>query len=86
MCLKTGTNGVLERVHAKLLEKRLIDTADVSVLSLDSTCIKVKPAAHGALIKLVSSDQLNSQGANTKNYVIAANSTTPIIVSYREAT
>ena len=43
-------NGVLERVQAKLLEERLIDT-DVSVLSLDSTCVKVHPAAHGALKK-----------------------------------
>ncbi|MBR0225185.1 MAG: transposase [Thermoguttaceae bacterium] len=43
-------NGVLERVQAKLLEERLIE-ADVSVMSLDSTCIKASLSALGALKK-----------------------------------
>ena len=43
-------NGVLARVFTALNEERLKD-ADVSVLSLDSTCIKANPDATGALKK-----------------------------------
>ena len=52
-------NGVLERVQAKLLEKRLIST-DVSAASLDSTCIKVNSAALSALKKETLGDRQNS--------------------------
>lgn len=53
-------NGVLERVLTELNEERLKD-ANVSVLSLDSTCVKASPDATGALKKRKTGDRQDAR-------------------------
>ena len=49
-------SGVLTRVFETLQEERLANV-DLSVLSLDSTCVKVSPDAAGALKKRPAGDR-----------------------------
>ncbi|MDD3589968.1 MAG: hypothetical protein PHO46_06825 [Thermoguttaceae bacterium] len=68
-------SGVLEQT-LDYIQKELLAETDVTVLSLDSTLVKVSPSAAGAVKKGKQSFGRTKGGTNTKISVIVANSTT----------
>ncbi len=61
-------NGVLQNVFWLLQEKGIVEV-DVSIVSLDSTSIKVHPDGMGALKKLVRNPSENHGEAGTQKFI-----------------
>jgi transposase len=61
-------SGVLERVFMALQRERII-TVTITVLALDSTCVKLHPDAHGALKKTASKPSESPEVVGTPNFM-----------------